>query len=135
MTQVKDIFIKAGFGIRKSHKKSIVYNIIYALLKAEGRTSAAKQLSERTGDTGKILFTSEGKLKKWIMNETNLGITAIHNNMLSLKMKGIYTFNKETGEVHVEIIPEDLLQYCTIIPNYMKKDFIKDNKKYTWTAN
>lgn len=130
-----NLFIKAGFGIRKSHKKSIVYNIIYALLKAEGRTSAAKQLSERTGDTGKTLFKSEGRLKKWIMNETNLGITAIHNNMLSLKMKGIYTFNKETGEVHVEIIPEDLLQYCTIIPNYMKKDFIKDNKKYTWTAN
>lgn len=116
-------------------RKTNRYNIIYALLKAEGRTSAAKQLSERTGDTGKILFTSEGKLKKWIVNETNLGIVGVSRNLLSLKLDGIYTFNKETGEVHVEIIPEDLLQYCTIIPNYMKKDFIKDNKKYTWTAN
>ena len=117
--------------IRKTNR----YNIIYALLKAEGRTSAAKQLSERTGDTGKILFTSEGKLKKWIVNETNLGIVGVSRNLLSLKLDDVYTFNKETGEVHVEIIPEDLLQYCTIIPNYMKKDFIKDNKKYTWTAN
>lgn len=116
-------------------RKTNRYNVIYALLKAEGRTSAAKQLSERTGDTGKILFTSEGKLKKWIVNETNLGIVGVSRNLLSLKLDGIYTFNKETGEVHVEIIPEDLLQYCTIIPNYMKKDFIKDNKKYTWTAN
>lgn len=116
-------------------RKTNRYNIIYALLKAEGRTSAAKQLSERTGDTGKTLFTSEGKLKKWIVNETNLGIVGVSRNLLSLKLDGIYTFNKETGEVHVEIIPEDLLQYCTIIPNYMKKDFIKDNKKYTWTAN
>lgn len=116
-------------------RKTNRYNIIYALLKAEGRTSAAKQLSERTGDTGKILFTSEGKLKKWIVNETNLGIVGVSRNLLSLKLDDVYTFNKETGEVHVEIIPEDLLQYCTIIPNYMKKDFIKDNKKYTWTAN
>lgn len=119
--------------IRKTNR----YNIIYALLKAEGRTSAAKQLSERTGDTGKTLFTSEGNLKKWIMNETNLGIVGVSRNLLSLKLDGVYTFNKETGEVHVhvETIPEDLMQYCTIIPNYMKKDFIKDNKKYTWTAN
>ena len=69
------------------------------------------------------------------MNETNLGIVGVSRNLLSLKLDDVYTFNKETGEVHVEIIPEDLLQYCTIIPNYMKKDFIKDNKKYTWTAN
>lgn len=116
-------------------RKTNRYNIIYALLKAEGRTSAAKQLSERTGTSSKIIFTSEGKLKKWIVNETNLGIVGVSRNLLSLKLDDVYTFNKETGEVHVEIIPEDLLQYCTIIPNYMKKDFIKDNKKYTWTAN
>lgn len=116
-------------------RKTNRYNIIYALLKAEGRTSAAKQLNERTGTSSKIIFTSEGKLKKWIVNETNLGIVGVSRNLLSLKLDGVYTFNKETGEVHVEIIPEDLLQYCTIIPNYMKKDFIKDNKKYTWTAN
>lgn len=116
-------------------RKTNRYNIIYALLKAEGRTSAAKQLSERTGNISKTLFTSEGKLKKWIVNETNLGIVGVSRNLLSLKLDDVYTFNKETGEVHVEIIPEDLLQYCTIIPNYMKKDFIKDNKKYTWTAN
>lgn len=116
-------------------RKTNRYNIIYALLKAEGRTSAAKQLSERTGDTGKILFTNESRLKKWIMNETNLGIVGVSRNLLSLKLDDVYTFNKETGEVHVETIPEDLMQYCTIIPNYMKKDFIKDNKKYTWTAN
>lgn len=116
-------------------RKTNRYNIIYALLKAEGRTSAAKQLSERTGDTGKTLFTNESRLKKWIMNETNLGIVGVSRNLLSLKLDGVYTFNKETGEVHVETIPEDLIQYCTIIPNYMKKDFIKDNKKYTWTAN
>lgn len=117
--------------IRKTNR----YNIIYALLKAEGRTSAAKQLSERTGDTGKTLFTNESRLRKWIVNETNLGIVGVSRNLLSLKLDGVYTFNKETGEVHVETIPEDLMQYCTIIPNYMKKDFIKDNKKYTWTAN
>lgn len=116
-------------------RKTNRYNIIYALLKAEGRTSAAKQLNERTGTSSKIIFTSEGKLKKWIVNETNLGIVGVSRNLLSLKLDDVYTFNKETGEVHVEIIPEDLLQYCTIIPNYMKKDFIKDNKKYTWTAN
>lgn len=116
-------------------RKTNRYNIIYALLKAEGRTSAAKQLSERTGDTGKTLFTNESRLKKWIMNETNLGIVGVSRNLLSLKLDDVYTFNKETGEVHVETIPEDLMQYCTIIPNYMKKDFIKDNKKYTWTAN
>lgn len=117
--------------IRKTNR----YNIIYALLKAEGRTSAAKQLSERTGDIGKIIFTNESRLRKWIVNETNLGIVGVSRNLLSLKLDSVYTFNKETGEVHVEIIPEDLIQYCTIIPNYMKKDFIKDNKKYTWTAN
>lgn len=116
-------------------RKTNRYNIIYALLKAEGRTSAAKQLNERTGTSSKIIFTSESKLKKWIVNETNLGIVGVSRNLLSLKLDDVYTFNKETGEVHVEIIPEDLLQYCTIIPNYMKKDFIKDNKKYTWTAN
>lgn len=127
--------LKAGFGHKKDHQKSIIYNIIYALLKAEGRTASAKQLSERTGNSPKIIFENESKLKKWVVNETNLGFIMVRSMMLSLKMKGAYTFNKETGEVHVEIIPDDLMDYCTIIPNYMKKDFIKDNKKYTWTVN
>lgn len=112
-------------------------HVFRSLLKAAGLTGESKRNAEKKDEVPYLMFGSQGRLIKWICEETNLGRDAVKIRLLYLKLDGYWKFEKIDLHTYVVKILKNSVDTTDIarIPNYAKGVIKTKTKKVRWTIN